>query len=120
MNLYEQLGGEPAMQAAVELFYRKMLADERVSHFFGDVDMERQMAKQKAFLTMVCGGPNQYTGKDMRAAHAPLMERGLNDSHVDIVIQHLGDTLTELGVQPELIQQVACIAEGARNHVLNR
>ena len=38
-------------------FYRKVLADERISRFFDDVDMERQAAKQKAFLTMVTSGP---------------------------------------------------------------
>ena len=65
-SLYEQIGGEPAMAAAVELFYRKVLSDDRISHFFEDVDMERQSAKQKAFLTMVCGGPSAYSGQDMR------------------------------------------------------
>ena len=52
-TVYEQIGGAKAMDAAVDLFYRKVLADERISHFFEDVDMERQAAKQKAFLTMV-------------------------------------------------------------------
>ena len=69
-TIYEQLGGAPAMDAAVDIFYRKVLADDRISKFFEGVDMERQAAKQKAFLTMVFGGPNSYTGKDMRNAHA--------------------------------------------------
>jgi len=45
-SLYEQLGGEPAIEEAVERFYRRMLSDERVPHFFDDVDMDRQIAKQ--------------------------------------------------------------------------
>lgn len=119
-SVYEQIGGEPAMQAAVELFYRKVLSDDKVSPFFENVDMDVQMAKQKAFLTMVCGGPNEYTGKDMRKAHAPLIKQGLNDEHVDIIVRYLGETLTELGVKPELIKQVVDLAESARNDVLNR
>jgi hemoglobin len=47
--------------------------------------MDAQRAKQKSFLTMVFGGPHEYTGKDMRTAHAPLVEKGLNDSHFDAV-----------------------------------
>ena len=78
------------MDAAVDVFYRKVLTDDRVSHFFDDVDMDRQIAKQKAFLTMVFGGPVAYTGKDMRTGHAHLIERGLNDSHVDAVIELSG------------------------------
>lgn len=108
------------MQAAVELFYRKMLTDDRVSRFFDDVDMEGQMAKQKAFLTMVTGGPNHYTGRDMRQAHAGLVSRGLDDSHVDAVIENLGATLSELGVDQETIGQIAQAAEGLRDDVLGR
>lgn len=119
-SLYEQLGGEAAVNAAVDLFYRKVLTDDRISHFFDDVDMDRQIAKQKAFLTMVFGGPVAYTGKDMRAGHAHLVQRGLNDSHVDAVIELLGETLSELGVPQEAIAKVAGIAESVRGDVLNR
>jgi len=119
-SLYQQLGGEPAMGAAVELFYRKVLTDERISHFFEDVDMERQAAKQKAFLTMVCGGPAAYTGQDMRAGHAPLVKRGLNDTHFDAVLQHLASTLGELGVAKPLVDRVLGIAESVRRDVLGR
>ena len=119
-SVYEQIGGEPAMAAAVELFYRKVLSDERISHFFEDVDMERQAAKQKAFLTMVCGGPASYSGKDMRVGHARMVKNGLNDMHFDAVVEHLSGTLTELGVAQPLVAQVIAIAESARADVLNR
>jgi hemoglobin len=119
-SLYEQLGGQPAVEAAVDSFYRKVLKDERIRHFFDDVDMDKQIAKQKAFLTMVFGGPAHYTGKDMRAGHAHLLSRGLNDSHVDVVIELLGQTLNELGVAPPLIEQVATLANSVRNEVLSR
>jgi hemoglobin len=119
-TMFEQLGGAKAVDAAVDIFYRKMLSDDRVARFFDAVDMDKQRAKQKAFLTMVFGGPANYTGKDMRDGHAHLLKKGLNDSHVDIVIQHLGDTLRELGVKDDLIQQVAAIANSVRDDVLSR
>ena len=119
-TLYERLGGAPAIDQAVDIFYRKMLADDRVADFFDDTDIDRQIAKQKAFLTMVFGGPAKYTGKDMREGHKHLIARGLNDKHVDIVIEHLGGTLKELGAADADIAAVAAIANGARNDVLNR
>ena len=119
-TLYEQLGGQPAVEAAVDLFYRKVLTDARISKFFEGVDMDRQIAKQKAFLTMVFGGPSNYTGKDMRNGHAHLLKLGLNDSHVDAVIENLGQTLKELGVSQPLIDQVAALANSVRNDVLGR
>ena len=119
-SIYDQIGGADAVDAAVDIFYKKMLTDDRVSHFFDTVDMDAQRAKQKGFLTMVMGGPHAYTGKDMREGHKHLIEKGLNDSHVDIVIEHLGSTLKELGVPDSLIGQVAAIANGARDDVLDR
>jgi len=119
-TLYERLGGQAAVDTAVENFYRKVLADDRIAHFFDDVDMDRQIAKQKAFLTMVFGGPANYTGLDMREGHRHLVERGLNDSHVDVVIELLGQTLRELGVSETDIAEVARIANSVRDDVLNR
>jgi len=119
-SLYDRIGGDAAVNAAVDIFYRKVLADDRIKRFFDDVDMDRQAAKQKAFLTMVMGGPNSYTGKDMREGHAHLIERGLNDSHFDAVMENLGATLQELNVPAELIAEAAAIAESTRNDVLNR
>ena len=108
------------MDAAVDRFYRKVLADDRINAFFEGVDMDRQAAKQKAFLTMVFGGPNNYTGEDMRRGHAHLVARGLNDSHFDAVVENLGGTLRDMGVAEPLIQQVAALAETTRADVLGR
>ena len=119
-TLFDQLGGAAAVDAAVDIFYRKVLIDDRVSHFFDSVDMDRQRAKQKAFLTMAFGGPNAYAGQDLRAGHAHLLKLGLDDSHVDAVIELLGETLKELNVPDALIGQVAAIADSVRNDVLGR
>lgn len=119
-SLFEQIGGDAAVNAAVDIFYRKVLADKRISKFFETVDMDRQAAKQKAFLTMAFGGPHHYTGKDMRAGHAHLVKNGLNDSHFDAVMENLGATLQELKVPAALIAKAAAIAESTRNDVLGR
>jgi hemoglobin len=118
-NLFESIGGEAAVNAAVDIFYRRVLTDDRISHFFDDVDMDRQSAKQKAFLTMAFGGPHNYTGKDMRAAHAHLHARGLNESHFNAVAENLKATLEELNVAPENIEQVMAIAASTHDDVMN-
>ena len=80
-SIYTQIGGADAVEKAVDIFYRKVLSDDLISSFFDDTDMDAQRNKQKSFLTMVLGGPNEYTGKDLRTAHAPLVEKGLNEEH---------------------------------------
>ena len=119
-TLFEQLGGHDAVKAAVDGFYVKVLADERVNGFFEGVDMDRQRAMQISFLTFAFGGPNNYEGKDLRTAHAHLVAKGLNDTHYDIIVEHLGATLKELGVKDELIQQAANVANSVRNDVLGK
>ena len=119
-TLYERIGGEPAVNAAVDIFYRKVLNDHRINRFFDGVDMEKQAAKQKAFLTMAFGGPHSYTGEDMRKGHAHLVKMGLDNSHFDAVVENLGATLIELNVPEELINEVVAICETTRNDVLGR
>ncbi len=117
-SLFDRIGGEAAVNAAVELFYRKVLADHRINRFFDNTDMEKQIVKQKAFFTMAFGGPNTYTGQDMRDAHAKLVKNGLDDSHFDAVLEHFGASLTELNVPEELISEAAAVAESVRADVL--
>ena len=106
------------MDATVDLFYRKVLRDERISRFFDTTDMEVQRATQKSFLTMVYGGPNNYTGRDLREAHAPLVEQGLNDAHFDAVLEHLESSLSELDVPRNFIDEVIFLADRFRADVL--
>lgn len=119
-SLFDRLGGRAAVEAAVELFYEKVLADDLLSPFFANTDMTRQRAQQKAFLTFAFGGPNNYTGQDLRTAHAPLVEKGLGDAHFDAVAGHLQATLTKLGVDQANIDEVMTIAGSVRDDVLGR
>lgn len=119
-TLYQRVGGKAAMDIAVDVFYRKVLADSCIRYFFEDVDMDLQRAKQKRFLSMVCGGPHKYTGLQMREAHAHLMALGLNDEHFDHVIDHLRTSLEECGVAPSDLAAIVQAAESYREDVLSR
>ena len=119
-TLYEQLGGEAAVNAAVDIFYRHVLSDDRVNYWFDGIDMDKQASKQKAFMTMAFGGPHSYTGKNMRDAHGAMVARGLNDIHFDAIAENLELTLNELGVAPALIDQVIATVETTRSDVLCR
>ena len=57
-TLYEKIGGEPAVDAAVELFYVKVLADDRIKHFFVNTDMKRQLEKECITRALMDTGGN--------------------------------------------------------------
>lgn len=117
ISIFDKLGGAPAIDAAVDIFYRKVLADDRISHFFDTIDMENQHAKQKAFLTMAFGGPNNYTGKDMREAHKHM---NLTEVHFTAVAEALVGTLRDLNVGEEDINSVVNVALSVKDDVLNK
>ena len=117
-SLYERLGGDVALVEALDLFYDKVISDTRIYHFFRDVNIEKE--KGRSFLTMAFGGPNNYTGKDLRTGHAHLVERGLNDGHFDAFAELLSETLTELNVPEDLASEVMAATYGARDEVLGR
>ncbi|HEX9067052.1 MAG TPA: group 1 truncated hemoglobin [Streptosporangiaceae bacterium] len=117
LTVYDRLGGSLSIRSVTESFYRKVLADDLLGPYFDDVDMDRQVAKQAAFLTMVLGGPARYTGADLRSAHAGLR---LEEAHFAAVAGHLAVTLREYGVSEEDIAAVGKVAGGARDDVLNR
>jgi len=100
LSLYERLGGSAAIDAVVDKFYQRILADKRIQRFFTSTNIPRLRQMQKDFLTVAFGGPNRYSGQDMRAAHRRLVrDQGLNDSHFDAVLEDLRDTLLEVSTK---------------------
>lgn len=119
-SLYEQLGGEEMVSKAVTVFYRKVLADTRLRPFFEGMDMARMEAMQRAFLTTAFGGPNAYSGRDMRRAHTRMVQQGMSDVHFDAVLHHLDETLAELNVSKPLRDWARAITESMRRDILGR
>jgi hemoglobin len=122
-TLFDQLGGAAAIDLAVDKFYDRVLQDDRINHFFANVDMAKQRAHQKAFLTYAFGGGEQFSGRSMREAHRELVaNHGLSGEHFDAVAEDLMLTLAEMGVSEELRAQVAAIAAAPQHKrdVLNQ
>lgn len=118
VSLFQKIGGKDAVQAAVTKFYGRILTDPLLSPFFDPNRIDVLKRSQIAFMTMAFGGPHNYTGKNLRDAHAPLVARGLADKHFDMVVWHLSEVLHELQVPEPLIEEVLAIVETTRNDVL--
>ena len=116
-TLFDRIGGMAAVNAAVDIFYQKVLADPIINHFFEHIDMERQSGKLKGFLAYAFGAPMNYDGKSMRQAHAHMR---LTEAHFNAVAGHLITTLQELNVPQPLIDEVVQIALSVKDDVLNR
>ena len=119
-NLYETVGGRDVISSAVDSFYRRVLADETLRHFFEGVDMEHLRARQSMFISMLAGGRVVYTGKDIKEAHAGPRKLGLSDAQFDTTLAHFRAALLEVGVGVESVDKIIVLLEGTRSAVLNK
>lgn len=97
-TIYQRLGGKPAVQAAAELMYDKLLADPQLAPFFVGTDLGELVKHQVDFLTLVFSSKDpQRLAPSMARVHARLIrEQGLNVQHFDMLAGHLGAALAEL------------------------
>lgn len=113
-SLYERLGGAAAIDAVVKGMYEKIFYDEDLKDFFRKTDKPNQMQAMNDFLTTATGGPKVYKGKDMKSAH---VGRGITDKEFDLVISHVVDTMKELEVPGDLINEVGALVSPLRGDV---
>ena len=60
-----------------------------------------------------------YDGKSMSQAHKRLvLEKGLGESHFKIMVQLLKESLEEMCVSTNLINEVTSVAESVRHEIL--
>lgn len=116
-SLYDRLGGEAAVDAAVEQFYEKLLADESLASMFANSDMAGLKGMQKKFLTLAFGGPADYSGKSMKDAH---QGKGITNDHFGAVAGHLSATLTQLGVPGPEHDEVMAIAASTQGDIVEK
>ena len=68
-TLYERLGGQQALTAVVGELWSVVAADARINRYFAQTRPEVFAGQLVDFLCQASGGPCQYKGKDMMAAH---------------------------------------------------
>jgi hemoglobin len=105
--VYQQLGGPeqgPANVAAVvDRLYKLILGDPELDGYFDGIDMRRLKAHMRSFIVAAVGGPDQYQGRPLRAAHAHL---GVTDEHFNLVVSHLVRALSEFHVPADVVEQI--------------
>lgn len=71
-TLFERAGGLPGLRAILKTFYDAVFEDIMIGFMFQAFDKERLINKELEFAARALGARDiQYTGKPIRAAHAP-------------------------------------------------
>jgi len=84
-SIYDKLGGEEGISAAVEQIVAKHLENEQIKHYFISLKENPEYFNQfkqhvKDFLAAGTGGDIKYMGRDMINSH-----KGLNISEADFL-----------------------------------
>lgn len=103
VNLYERVGGEETIVAAVDDFYARVLSDPELAPFFEGARMDKLRAMQVELFSSVLGGPVEYSGMALFDAHAG---RGIEARHITRFTHHLLETLLGMGVDPDDADQI--------------
>jgi hemoglobin len=101
--LFARLKGTDGIAAVVGDFYRKVLGDIQLAHYFERTPMPYLQRHMVAFLVQATGGPKEYTGREMLEAHEHL---NITARDFDRVTEHLMSTLREYGVAEADIDEV--------------
>lgn len=70
--LFERLGGQEGLTAIVEGLISNIGADPRTRLHFTNINIGGFKTKMVEYLCEQTGGPCKYTGREMKATHAPL------------------------------------------------
>jgi len=116
MTLYQRIGGEAAVNAAMDDFYIRVLSDPMLAPFFEKTDMARLKGHQFAFLSQAMGGPRKYTGATMQKAHSRF---SIEQRHFDSVAGHLVATLQSLSVSEDIISEVVAALTPLASEIVN-
>lgn len=115
-SLYDKYGGFATVSTLVHKFYEKINATPDLEPYFENTDMERLIDHQTKFLCMVLGGPNEYKGRELKAAHKNLR---ITTPHFGIVADILQETLEEGGVEDKDVATIMGVVGGTKDDIVN-
>jgi hemoglobin len=117
LTLFESIGGAETVASVVDEFYQRVMEDRELAPYFNGIDMPNLMAHQQAFLTAAFHGPDAYTGRPLREAHAGL---GITSEHFDRLTQALVETLRGIGAEDAHVSLLEKSLAALRGEVVER
>lgn len=114
-TLYERLGGEQGLSNIVRDALKNHQNNPTVKTRFQDSDMDKLHRLAFEFFGQGSGGPQKYSGKDMRAAH-----RSMNISEAEYlaVVDDIVNALDKHKIEVETKNEVLGILYGLRGDIV--
>ncbi len=115
--LFEDMGGQPAIDKIVDDATARFLADPRISQTFSETNMVRFKKMLADQLCQLADGPCQYKGRDMTAAHRGLE---INQAQFNALAEDLQDAMEAVGVGYHTQNRLMAILAPMQRNVISR
>lgn len=123
-SLYDRLGGEPAIRAVVNDFVDRSAPDPKVNFTRKGTPKEWQATPESVrqlkdrlteFVAQAAGGPQKYTGKDMRTVHTGMR---ITDAEFDALAGHLKASLQKFNVPQREQDELLAVVGSTRKDIV--
>ena len=94
-TLFADMGGQAGIDRIVDASVDNYLTDDRIKAIFDESNIDRLRAEFKVQFCQVAGGPCDYKGHDMVAAHKGLH---LTNANFNALVEDLQDAMDKQGI----------------------
>lgn len=108
-SIYERAGATSAVDAAIELMYGKVMADEELAPLFEGVDMARMQGHTVEYMIKAFGGPDDYFNEALKPSFAQMAQNGFSGPHFNKVGDYLSAAMTLLEIDPTVIDDAMMV-----------
>ncbi len=119
-TLYRRLGGYDAIAGVIDEFLSRFRSDPRLARFGGGRSVDSRQRTRQLIVEQICslaGGPCEYTGRPMKAAHAGL---DINEAEWQATLQHASAAMENYGVAPKEKAEFLAIFQRYRNEIVEK
>ncbi len=114
-SLYERLGGEDAIRKIAGDIFDNHRNNDAVQARYADSDRKEVVQLVTEFVCAGTGGPQEYTGRDMRETHRGM---NINEQEYLAVIDDIMAALAKNGVGEREQQEMLMIAYSLKGEIL--
>ena len=93
--VFQEFGGKAGVSKVIDDFLVIWQADPRIGSKLADADVERLGFLLKELISQLIGGPDEYSGKGMKAAH---QEMGLRNADFNALAEDLQLSMEKNGI----------------------
>ena len=116
-SLYARLGQRAGIEAVMTDFVGRMAKDRRVNKRFANANANALIAKLTDQLCQASGGPCNYTGKDMKSAHAGMK---ITNREWNVTVAHLTAAMRAKRVGRKEQREVIAALGPMRNDIVGQ